>query len=133
MFSGLEEVELERKRETSSTVENKEPFFLYAWRRKNACSFKTRESEFPLLIRFAYLQHREEICLPFTMLSYKGDTLGEHMHAWPQDLTRAEGEGEGLSATQTTRRTDRVSSRSVLSRSDDGEQWLVNFKQVSIV
>lgn len=93
MFSGLEEVESERKRETSSTVENKEPFFLYAWRRKNACSFKTRESEFPLLIRFAYLQHREEICLPFTMLSYKGDTLGEHMHAWPQDLTRAEGEG----------------------------------------
>lgn len=96
MFSGLEEVELERKRETSSTVENKEPFFLYAWRRKNACSFKTRESEFPLLIRFAYLQHREEICLPFTMLSYKGDTLGEHMHAWPQDLTRAEGEGGGV-------------------------------------
>lgn len=96
MFSGLEEVELERKRETSSTVENKEPFFLYAWRRKNACSFKTRESEFPLLIRFAYLQHREEICLPFTMLSYKGDTLGEHMHAWPQDLTRAEGERGGV-------------------------------------
>lgn len=28
MFSGLEEVELERKRETSSTVENKEPFFV---------------------------------------------------------------------------------------------------------
>lgn len=39
------------------------------------------------------------------------------------------GGGEGLSATQTTRRTDRVSSRSVLSRSDDGEQWLLNFKQ----
>lgn len=28
------------------------------------------------------------------MLSYKGDTLGEHMHAWPQDLTRAEGREE---------------------------------------
>lgn len=26
-------------------------------------------------------------------LSYKGDTLGEHMHAWPQDITRADREG----------------------------------------
>lgn len=72
------------------------------------------------------------------MLSYKGDTLGEHMHAWPQDLTRAEGrEGkkEGRGGYRLRRQQDEpIASRldrDVDPRSDDGEQWLLNFKQVS--
>lgn len=72
------------------------------------------------------------------MLSYKGDTLGEHMHAWPQDLTRAEGregEKEGRGGYRLHRQQDEpIASRldrDVDPRSDDGEQWLLNFKQVS--
>lgn len=99
LFSGLEDVERERKRDIIDCGENKEPFFAYAWRRKNASSLKTRESPRisaadPLRL---FTTQRRDLAYRLQCYHIKAIHSGEHMHAWPQDLIRAEGgrRGEG--------------------------------------
>lgn len=121
----------EGKRDIIDCGEQRTIFFVCVATEERVQS-KTRESEFPLLTRFAYLQHREKrSAYRLQCYSYKGDTLGEHMHAWPQDLTRAEGGGVIGYIDNKTNRSHLVSIGAI--RRWRATMTLLNFEPVSLI
>lgn len=108
--------------------------FSYAWRRKNACSRRLANPNFRCWSASLIYNIEKRSAYRLQCYSYKGDTLGKHMHAWPQDLTRAEGGGVIGYIDNKTNRSHLVSIGAIKIRRWRATMTLLNFTEpVSLI